>query len=180
MKIWKLSSDVDNYDWVEPIPYPDLDYIQSFDGRKKAERWKISKFQRVYPEESLTLGDNPNCFVPVFSKKAVDVLIPLIKDDSELLPIDFNEGTFFIINVITVLNVINYDKSDFIRFESSGRIMMFNKYVFNKSDELLGHHIFKIKDEAINYPFVSDKFKSFVERNGLEGFIFELVWDSEN
>ena len=41
------------------------------------------------------------------------------------------------------------------------------------------YDIFKIPDERTRKPFVSDRFKKTVEDNGLQGFKFELVWDSE-
>ena len=56
---------------------------------------------------------------------------------------------------------------------------MFDKYVFKECDELLQHDIFKIIDEPVGWPFVTDRFKDIVDANHLKGFVFKLVWDSE-
>lgn len=81
------------------------------------------------------------------------------------------------------MNVLNYEKSDYIKYSDYGpiendRIMAIKKYVFNKTDELLKHDFFKLADEPLGYPFVTERFKKAVEDNNLEGFDFELVWDS--
>ena len=65
-------------------------------------------------------------------------------------------------------------------FSDNKRIMMFEKYAFRLCDEIKRSHIFKIVDEPLRWAFVSDTFKKMVEESELKGFIFQLVWDSEN
>ena len=57
--------------------------------------------------------------------------------------------------------------------------MAFKKYAFLQNQELIKHDIFKISDEPTRRAFVSDRFKNMVEENSLTGFMFKLVWDSE-
>lgn len=57
--------------------------------------------------------------------------------------------------------------------------MRFTKYSFIESI-IKNHNIFKIKDEPLKRPFVSDEFKNIVQSSGLIGFKFELAWESEN
>lgn len=82
------------------------------------------------------------------------------------------------INVINVLDAIDYEKADYKTFRDGKRIMAFRKYAF-LSSVVLNMPIFKIVDEKTRYAFVSSEFKKLVEDNGLIGFKFELVWDSE-
>lgn len=56
--------------------------------------------------------------------------------------------------------------------------MRFIKYVFNEGN-INGVDLFKIKEEPLKRPFVSDKFRKRVVEEELQGFIFELAWDSE-
>lgn len=56
--------------------------------------------------------------------------------------------------------------------------MAFQKYSFKDTEQLEKCNIFKIVDEPRRRAFVSEDFKKLVEENGLEGFIFKLVWDS--
>ena len=56
--------------------------------------------------------------------------------------------------------------------------MKFTKYAFNEK-RIKGIDLFKIKDEPLKRPFVSEKFRKRVIDNNLTGFKFELAWDSE-
>jgi hypothetical protein len=124
------------------------------------------------------LGDAP-CFTsPVLSKKAVKCLKPLISENVEILPLKFKEGKYFAVNIITVLDAIDYEKSEYITFSDKKRIMLFDKYVFIE-EKVANIPIFKIVDEKRRDGFVSDEFKRIVEKNNLRGFKFVLVWDSE-
>ena len=102
----------------------------------------------------------------------------MISKNIEILPIDFNEKEFFGINVITVLDAIDYEKSIYKTYRDGKRIMAFKKYAF-LPDVIENVSIFKISDEKTRYAFVSDEFKQVVENNNLLGFKFKLVWDSE-
>lgn len=83
------------------------------------------------------------------------------------------------INVITVLDAIDYEKSIYKTYRDGKRIMAFKKYVFLPT-VIENVSMFKILDEKTRYAFVSDEFKQTVEKNNLLGFKFKLVWDSEN
>lgn len=180
MKIWQLHFDGDNYDSFLPVKWPAVNEIQTFDGRCKKNEWIPLKVKRMHPERNLNLSDAPGLFLPVFSKQAVDILFPLIEDSVELLELDFSEGQYFGIHVTNVLNVIDYEKSKYVMFSDNKRIMLFEKYAFRLCDEIKQSHIFKIVDEPLRWAFVSDTLKKRVEESELKGFIFELVWDSEN
>ena len=179
MKIWQLQFEVDMYDNLIPIKELTADEIQSFDGRKKKDGWKPIPVKRMEPEKNLELGDAPGFIIPVFSKRALEILEPLIYDSIEELELQFQVAEYYGINVISVLDVIDYSKSKYKMYSDGKRIMVFQKYAFRICDELLNNHIFKIIDETRRRAFVSDRFKETVEENNLLGFKFKLVWDSE-
>lgn len=179
MKIWHLFFEVDLYDNLIPVREFTAEEIQSFDGRKKKENWKPLPVKRMEPEKGLELSDAPGFTIPVFSRRALEVLRPLIQNSAEELELLFPEEEYFGINVTTVLNVIDYAKSQYKTFSDGKRIMVFEKYAFNVCDEITQNNIFKIVDEPRRRPFVTDKFKKTVEENNLTGFKFKLVWDSE-
>ena len=177
MKIWILDCDVDSYEnltWKKEV---DINYIQSFDGTKKKADWIPAKIKRMYDREfSNTPGLSPH--IPVFDEKAVDVLGDLIAGNAEILPLDCHEGTFYAINVINVMDCIDYEKSIYKTFSDGKRIMRFTKYVFDKR-KVEGVNIFKVKDQTLKRPFVSEEFRKRVVDSKLKGFKFELAWDSE-
>ena len=156
-----------------------LEDIKSFDGRRHLKDWKPLRLERFEPQKGLELGDAPGFYshIPIISKKAWECLKNLIDDEIELLSISFDEGEYFIINVLEILDCIDYERSEYKTF-SDGRIMRIKKYEFIRN-EIYGKHIFKLKDFAVNYAFVSDEFKSIVERNDLHGFKFVHVWSDE-
>ena len=179
MKIWQLSFELDDYDNLVPIKEFTVEEIQSFDGRSHLRQWKPVQVKRMEPEKGLELSDAPGFTIPVFSRRAWECLEPLISKNVEILPLDFNEKEYLGINVITVLDAIDYEKSIYKTYRDRKRIMAFKKYVFLPT-VIENVSMFKILDEKTRYAFVSDEFKQTVEKNNLLGFKFKLVWDSEN
>lgn len=178
MKIWQLHFELDEYDNLIPIKEFTVDEIQSFDGRSKKGTWKPLPVKRMEPEKNLDLSDAPGFTIPVFSRSALECLRPLIGNSVEVLELEFQEE-YYGINVTTVLDVVDYSKSQYRMFSDGKRIMAFQKYAFKECDELKNNHIFKIVEEPRRRAFVSEKFKETVEENNLTGFKFKLVWDSE-
>jgi Immunity protein family (Imm11) len=177
MKIWHLDFELDEFDNLVPVEEISLDEIQSFNGSSKIELWKPIIVKKMEEKE---LSNAPGFYshIPVFDKVTLDVVKDLIKDSAEALPLLCDEGEFYAINVIEVLDCINYDKAQFKTFRDGKRIMRFIKYEFTKN-VVNGKHIFKIVDEPLRRPFVSNEFRQRVIDCNLKGFKFELVWDSE-
>lgn len=177
MKIYELDLDVSKYAWVKTVEDVNADFIQMFDGRKLKDSWNVMELERMPLEEERPLGDTPCFTIPVFSKKALDALMPLMKDDIEVLPFKFEGSFLYGINVTTVLdNAIDYDLSEYRMFRDGKRIKFFDKYVF-KNDAILGKNIFKISDKKIGYIFVSQGFCDTIHNCGLEGFNLKLVYE---
>ncbi len=179
MKIWKLIADVNNYDSLMAID-PDFEKdFEALDGRQMIDEWEPIELKRMYGE-GMPLSDFPYFYGrPVMSDEAINVLSPFINNSVEYLNVLFEEKKYTMVNVTKVLNVIDYEKSEYKTFSDGKKIMRFIKYNFRMCDELLENDIFKLIDEPRRAPFVSDRFKKCVEENKLTGFTFELVWDSE-
>lgn len=179
MKVWQLYFEVDLFDNLEPIEPWSVDKIQSFDGKTQKKAWKKEKVRRMEPQKKLKLGDAPGFDIPAFSKRAVRCLIPLVGDYVEFLPLESEEGEFFAVNIINVLEgAVDEDNSKIIRFDS-GDVMTIEEFVFHENI-VQGNPIFKIKELCVgNTQFVTEEFVNVVKENQLEGFCFELVWDSE-
>lgn len=179
MKIWQLQFEVDKFDNLIPMKEFTAAEIQSFDGRIKKDIWKPLPVKRMEPEKKLELSDAPGFTIPVFSKKALEILRPLIQNSVEELALQFQEAEYYGINVTAVLNVIDYSKAKYRMYSDGKRIMAFQKYAFRNCIELRNNNIFKIVDEPTRRAFVSDKFKQTVENYNLSGFKFKLAWESE-
>ena len=177
MKIWILDSDVDKYENLMLKNEFDMDLLRQLNGDSKSKVWIPLEVKKMYGDRifSNTPGFSPH--LPVIDSKSTEILSDLIKKDSELLPLVCKDAQFNIINVTKVIDCINYEQAEYKTFRDGKRIMRFTKYAFHQ--ELLeGDNIFRIPELPFSRPFVSDKFKNVVEENGLEGFLFELAWDS--
>ncbi|MCF0130795.1 MAG: hypothetical protein HUJ71_03665 [Pseudobutyrivibrio sp.] len=179
MKVWKLNFELDNYDNLISIPPFSIEDINELDGRRLLGKWQTRKVVRMEPEKNLPLGDAPGFTIPVFSERALCYLRELIRENIEELPLECSENNYYAINVINVLDAIDYQKSEYKTYRDGKRIMLFIKYCF-KEDIVKDVSIFKIVDERRRSIFVSDQFKKIVEYNNLKGFKFELAWDSDN
>ncbi len=172
MRIWELNYDVDKYD---NLATPGITDMPEFDGTSRIAAWKPLTVVRMQPKKRRPLGDAPSFARPIYSRRAVEVLSDVMGSSVEILPLNCSEGEFFAINIVDVLDAIDYDKSEYETFDD-GRIMRFEKYSF-LPDVVRGKNIFKIKDRYLSNGFVSDEFKRVVEENGLKGFKLKLAWE---
>lgn len=173
---YRMTFGVNGFDNLTPTIKTDYDFDQSFDGISKLNSWTPLEIKRIHSDSHAGLLDAPYFYLfPVFSKKAMDCLYPIIKDDIEILPLVFegNTGVYFGINVIKVLDVIDYETSEFVKFNNSNKILAFQKY--SLKNEKIENNIFKIIDEPRGSAFVSYKVKNIVQENNLSGFIFESL-----
>lgn len=181
MKIWKMDFELDQYDNLVPTNQMSIEEIKSYDGRIKAKSWNDMQVTRMEPEKKLKLSNAPGFYahIPVFDKKSIETLHNFLDETIEVLKLKCEDGDYYLINILNVLDCIDYEKSIFKTFKDEKRIMRFIKYHFKK-DCIDGYDLFKIKDEPLGNPFVTDAFRSAVIDAKLTGFKFKLVWDSEN
>jgi hypothetical protein len=179
MKLWTVESKYDKYMCTRPeIPFT-FEQLHMFNGTKLSDNWVVPKLL-ISKGSSYKKCDFPyfSCGLPLVSKKALDILLPIITDSVEILPMDVEGEMYYGINVLRVLDVVDYDKTDHW-FLPSGKIIV-EKYAFHNCDELWKYNIFKVTDNTMtSIPFVSDIFKTTVEENKLKGFSFKLVCDSD-
>lgn len=177
MKIWRLRSKCDKYICLHPVEPFTFEQLHMFNGESVLDKWEKPKTE-ISKGASRRKSDYPYFSVglPVMSKKALDILLPIMGDAVEILPVDVQGEDYYGINVLKVLDVVDYKKSDHW-FLPSGVIMV-TKYVLTYRDDLPECHIFKTLDNTMtSWPFVSDRFKEAVEVNKLKGFEFELIAD---
>ena len=175
----KFDSDNENFATLNSVTETTYEFNQSFNGDSQLKSWKPIIIQKSKDNNTADIADaNAFPLFPIFSKKAIECLMPVMANDIEILPLIFNDDAdkFFGINIIKVLDVVDYNKSDIVRFKNSNKILAFRKIVLK--NELITDNIFKIIDMPIGcQQFVSEEFKKIVKENNLTGFIFEPVND---
>ena len=179
MKYWKLGTDVENFQCLKE--FPNFEFEDSkFDGRSKINDWHELELVIRFPKDDLPLGDMAGweLDIPIISNAAKKVIEKNCTDKVEFLPMNKEGEKWWILNSTELLDCIDYEKSEIEFFESSGRIMLIEKYAFIK-EKVKGHNLFKLKDYPIDSPIITDVLKDVIEKNGFIGFEFELIWDSE-
>ena len=180
IKIYQLHFDNEQYDYLVPEQDLPVSEHRTFDGRPKKNEWTPLVVRRANWRKGMELSDAPCCIFPAFRREVLDVLRPLTAGSVEELELVCPDGDYCGSNITSVLDVIDYTKSKRIPCDEKQRILVFERYAFKGCFELRQHHIFKIVDEPQRWAFVSDAFKSIVESKEFTGFIFRLVWDSED
>jgi hypothetical protein len=194
MKIFEVATDFDNYDVcglnkeacrklfnLEHLE--DWELYFDFDGSSQSNKWWPRVMERF--NEKPKLGDYISKLggeVIILEKKAIEKLKPLMSN-VEILPLICDFGDYRAINVMDVIDCINYEKSDFKQFSAKPanwedwrpRIMRFIKYEFIK-EKIEGYNIFKIIDKPQSAIFVNETFVNSVKEHGITGFAFKLVW----
>lgn len=165
-------ADADNEKWIE--------FGNKFEGKSLKDNWIPLKLKLIEHGGKLKKGDMPYLSpgVPILSIKAINALNEYLVKNTEILPIDFSDADYKLINVINLLDGIDYKKSVVEYYSDKKRIMAFDKYSFIL-EKVENQHIFKILEQPRADVFVSDEFRNKVIESDLKGFKFVEVWDSK-
>ena len=191
MRIYKVDADFKRYDscsvdydaCAQEHEFGKNELLFRFDGTSKADGWWPRIMVRNFDSPKKKLGDYINKIssdVIILEKNALEK-IRHIMGNVEVLPLACDFGDYWAINVLAVLDCIDYDNSEYVTFDNSFingrlRVMNFKKYVF-REDVVRGHHMFKIIDTPRSAIFVDEVFVNAVKEHKITGFEFELVWE---
>lgn len=190
MKIYRMKTELDKY----------VTFLYSIEGDNSCEEFRemicrgiplCNKFDSIELErpieeqkEAKKIADCSKLWnktgTYVFSEKAKDCLEELIRGCVEFIPAVFENTTYYIINILSIADAIDYEKAEFQRL-STGLVVGLEKYSFHE-ERLKGLNIFVttlngyIQSTEV---FVTSEFKKVVEKNKLLGFKFIEVWNSQ-
>jgi hypothetical protein len=170
--IFLLRPDFDGFE-ILIEKQPELETIRKFNGQP-IDGWRPLELY-IEKEKHRKKSDYPiySSHIPVFSRNAIDYVGILLERYGQILPVTCNDGEYFAYNVSSVIDALDEEKSEILRFES-GRIMCIRKYVFKK--HLIENvPIFKQRGSELQDVFVTDVFTDLVKKNNLKGFSFSQV-----
>jgi hypothetical protein len=104
-------------------------------------------------------------------------MYPLIKEFGELLPLKSKVGEFYTFNVTSVIDCLDEERSEIIRF-SDGRIMHIAQYHFFH-EPLQNAVIFRIP-QFLKEVYITDRFANKAKEHGLMGLKLDPIWDTDN
>lgn len=181
MKIWKWGYESDKYDsftFPNTIEVLDQYFRPYFDGIVIGDKWGRVMFEttrsRKVGSDCTGIGNN----IPILNERAVQTLAPYLEKNVELLPLQHPTKSYYAVNVTRLIDGLDYERSE-VEFIRPNVVKNVSRFVF-KLDIIKDYPIFKIPEFKRTRVFVTDTFKEAVEANGLKGFTFELLWDSED
>lgn len=148
-----------------------------FRGEPKAHDWTPVRVETLYKK---TYKDFPHYIIgkPVISERVKQVIAPFVTNEVEILPLLHDELDLYMLNVINVLDCVDWERSDIQRF-SDGSWVGFNKLVFDFTKIPKDTYMFKFIEKAGVCVYVTEAFKDLIESNKLKGLDFSEVYDSE-
>ena len=182
MQVYIIEPLSNEYQNLITIEEGDWDIFDRFNGKPLRCKWRPVSVKVLRDDEQnkdLPVSDFPSFLshVPCFSRKAIEALTQLLLPNGEILPLVCDEGEYFAYNVTTVLNCLDEEKSEAVRFDEGG-ILDIVKHEFEFS-KVIHAVIFKIPQIPLMDVFVTNEFVSKVKESGLQGFEFREVWNSE-
>lgn len=112
----------------------------------------------------------------VLNDKAKSILEDLVLPYCELLPLELEGETFYLLNPIVVLDCLDFKKCQ-IEITPPLYHEKITKYVFKREQDY--PPIFRIEKDPRKY-IVSEEFVKRLEENALIGYRINKLWDSEN
>jgi hypothetical protein len=158
--------------------------LNGFDLRKIWRSEKISdwdsKIMLFFDKKGLVLDYMPNVLSwLILSYKAINVLKELDINNIQVFPVTLyirnnpcNTFQYNIVNVVTIIQAMNKDKSEYIAWDDDpNQVKIIKRLVMNKSEIPEDVEIFNLS-EAAPYIIISDKLKYALDRNNITGTDF--------
>ncbi|TVX91925.1 imm11 family protein [Paenibacillus agilis] len=177
MKVWLLDSDP-HYGRMEFVEWDDREKVYDWveEGKVLSEDWTplAVKFDENGEPSDFLANINGALIV---SSKTKEVLSQIPGLPIEFLPLQ-SDDSCYIMNVLTVLDCIDYDNSK--KYQDTERV---DQYSLSLYEEIVSEHdIFRMKaregEQILGYSYVSDRLKKLIE-DKLVGWQLVEIWDSE-
>lgn len=152
------------------------------DVQTKGRAWTVKPLSPIWSPQPVIGQVQPhndypcvNLQIPAFSRRAVDALRDFLEPNGELLPLVSSVGEYYAYNIMTVVDILDHDRSDIIWYEGDHDIALrIRRYECNP-EKLTGLSIFRLVEKPA-YTFVHQVFVDRVRQHGLQGFDFTRLW----
>lgn len=182
MKVFKINTDSNNVQLVQPVVEKDLEFFK-FDCESRLPSWNSLEVYihnpKTQPKDFYSMPSG----ILVCNQRVLDVCLDLFEMAGEILPIQVERSglELYILNVLQCENVLDYERTiwDYYPSGRKGRIL---DYKFIKSRIGNESTIFKIPEtDSIDiFCFADvkdreDEFYYIYHDNNLTGLIFEEI-----
>jgi len=146
-------------------------------GKAIGNKWKPLIFLKKRQRKNTDFTSIENAGIAI-SKKALDALRPLIKDEVEILPLKtLAREPFYFINCLTSIDALDEEKSIFQYSSVSKTKIGITKFVFDE-EKIKDKHMFKLNIFKFN-TFISGELRAICKQHDLQGLDFsrpKLLW----
>jgi hypothetical protein len=189
MMIWKYTPDSDHFQSLSLVDHKEDGYLFHEDNFRLGKPFPepLPTISVVYEKElkemsppqrrlarqgKLPRGEFPSLYgiEVIFTERALKVLLPLIQNSVQVIPLQCEEDDLYLIHVIDVLDCLDMEHSEIERL-SDGSIFRILHYELKNLEALEGKGFFRM--EGLPLEFVTDDFRALVEENDLQG----LIWN---
>jgi hypothetical protein len=184
MKVYRLRSDVNHYRYFLPEREEDALALE-MDCTPKEETW-VPPPVFIY-EPMLKAGDfyQFEGSKLITTLRATEVLEEFLEMAGELLPLPYGGEVYTVLNVLECINCLDHERTQWRLGPDTGEKLGPRQYAFHP-DRFSESPLFKIPEtcrsqillvEGLRDP--EEEFRYVVENAGLNGLVFEELWDSE-
>jgi hypothetical protein len=184
MEVFIIEPDAERYQSLYPASEKDYGIHEMLCGVPIEECWTPFSALALIEngtDTNLPTSDFPSMsasLLPVFSERAIGALKEFLLSNGELLPINTDNGHYFVFNVTTLTDALDFENSKAAHF-TDGRIMTMVSYTFH-SDRIKQLSIFKAQQLPLNPIFVTNSFVNKARKAGLKGFVFKKIWSDKS
>lgn len=159
-------------------PGPEWELIIMGTGASEADTWWPRSYTLIESKKKLGNLANPHTGSFLILDYASAKKLEPVMGNAELLPLKCDFGGYWCVNVIDVLDCVNYEQSEYTALSGGDWPPLFagcTKLVFIR-DAVQDHHLFKIVNQR-GYLYADDVFVEAVKKNKITGFKFIPVWE---
>jgi hypothetical protein len=165
--IWELSiNDIDGTEFSFPLETDRnffLNTVEQYivEGKQVEQNWKIplilkKEVKHNYDFFHIEEIDDAVCI----TQRMYDILYPLIKNDAEFLPLQSDEGVYYLLNVTNIVDCIDREKS-ICTLTPNGLVLDYEDLVFD-TEKIKDLYIFRVPDFPYQV-FLTENLKTEIE-----------------
>jgi hypothetical protein len=183
MKVYKISSDVTNYQWIMPESEKDLFGALAFDCESKKKDWKPVDMYVFNPKKKkgnfYSLG---GVGALVFDEQTLEIMRTVFEMSGEILPLNLDGSEIYALNVLECVNALDQKNTKWEYYDNGEKRKILNHF-FHRS-RITESSIFKIpetsKTQVLTYSEIKDpmdEFFSLYMKYNLRGLQFEEIYN---
>ncbi len=182
MKIYKIVSNVSDYQRIMPTDDSEYSNTLSFDCETKEEVWNpIDMYVFNSKKKKGNFYSLGGIGALAFDEKVLDIMQTIFEMAGEILPVNVGKEVLYILNVLECVNALDDSNTKFSIYPDGtrGRILSYSFHADRISESCLYKIPETSKVDVLTYSGIKDpedEFYSLYFEHKLKGLIFEEIY----